>query len=79
MPSQVQGSPALRQILSRLDLFMIWYIVLLVIGFAIADGLPRGKAIMGVVVVMLVILSAQAGLSSLTSNLGGQAVQRPFF
>lgn len=69
----------LAQLLSRLDVFMIWYIVLLVIGFAIADGLPRGKAVLGVVIVMLIVLFTQAGLASLTSGLGGQAVQRPFF
>jgi len=69
----------LSQLLSRLDIFMIWYIVLLVIGFAIADGLTRGKAVLGVVVVMLLVLFTQAGLGSLTSGVGDQAVQRPFF
>jgi hypothetical protein len=67
------------QLLSRLDIFVLWYIILLVVGFAIADGLSRGKALAGVVVVMLLVLAAQAGLGSLTSNIGGQAVQRPFF
>jgi len=73
------NSEFLSQLLSRLDIFMVWYIILLVIGFAIADGLTRGKAFVGVVVVMLLVLLAQAGLGSLTSNIGGQAVQRPFF
>jgi hypothetical protein len=67
------------QLLARLDLFVIWYIILLVIGFAIADGLTRGKAIVGVVVVMVLVLAAQAGLGGLTSSIGGQATQRPFF
>lgn len=66
-------------ILSRLDIFMIWYIILLVVGFAIVDGLTRGKALVGVLAVIVLVLSAQAGLGSLASNLGGQAVQRPFF
>jgi hypothetical protein len=69
----------LPQLLSRLDIFVIWFIVLLIIGFAVADGLSRGKAVFGVVTVMLLILLAQAGLGSLTSGIGGQAVQRPFF
>ena len=69
----------LTQILSRLDIFMSWYIILLIIGFSIADGLTRGKAFFGVLVVMLLVLLAQAGLGSLTSSIGGQAVQRPFF
>ena len=69
----------LPQLLSRLDLFVVWFIVLLVIGFAVADGLSRGKAVFGVVTVMLLVLLTQAGLGSLTSSIGGQAVQRPFF
>jgi len=69
----------LAQLLSHIDLFMIWYVILLVIGFAIADGLTRGKAVAGVLTVILLVLAAQAGLGSLTSSLGGQAVQRPFF
>ncbi len=69
----------LTQILSRFDLFWVWYLILLVVGFAIADGLPRNKAFIGVFVVLVLLLAAQAGLGTVTSNLGGQAVQRPFF
>ena len=69
----------LPQLLARLDLFVIWYVILLIIGMAIFDGLTRGKAVVDVLVVTLLILFAQAGLGSLFSNIGGQAVQRPFF
>jgi hypothetical protein len=67
------------QLLSRVDVFFIWSIILLVIGFGAADGLPRNKAIIGVTVVLLLMLLAQSGLGALTSNLGGMAVQRPLF
>jgi hypothetical protein len=67
------------QLLARLDLFVFWYILLLVIGFSVADGLPRGKAVLGVAVVMVLLLAAQAGLATLMAGVGGQAVQRPFF
>ena len=67
------------QLLERLDLFVIWSVILLIIGFAIADGLSRGKALLDVLVVMLLLLLAQAGLGTLTSSMGGQAIQRPFF
>ncbi len=69
----------LPQLLSRLDLFVIWYIILLIIGMAIFDGLSRGKAVVDVLVIILLIVLAQAGLGTLLSNVGGQAVQRPFF
>ena len=67
------------QLLTRLDIFLIWNIILLVIGFGIADSLPRTKAVTGVLVIMLLVLLAQAGLGSLGSGLGGAGVQRPFF
>jgi hypothetical protein len=67
------------QLLTRVDIFLIWQVILLVIGFSVTDSLPRSKAVAGVAVVMLLVLLAQAGLGALTSGLGGTAVQRPFF
>lgn len=67
------------QLLTRVDIFLLWNVVLLVIGFAVADGLPRTKAVTGVLVVVVLVLLAQAGLGALTSSFGGLAVQRPFF
>ncbi len=69
----------ISQLLTRVDLFLIWQVILLAVGFGIADGLPRAKAFIGVVIVMLLVLLAQAGLGALGSNLGGTAIQRPFF
>jgi hypothetical protein len=69
----------LPQLLSRLDLFVVWYVILLMIGIAIFDGLSRGKAVVDVLVIIALVLLAQAGLASLVSNMGGQAIQRPFF
>jgi hypothetical protein len=66
------------EILSRTDVFLVWSVILLMIGFAIVDGLSRGKAVLGVLLVMLIILSAQAGLGTMLANLGGAATQRPF-
>lgn len=64
----------LAKILSRVDLFFLWNAILLVIGFGIADGLPRNKAIIGVVIVLLILLLALAGVGALTSSLGGLSV-----
>jgi len=72
------SSGFLSQVLARTDIFLIWSMVLLVIGYSIADGLPRGKAILGVVTVMLILLAAQAGVGTMLSGLGTAAVQRPF-
>jgi len=67
------------QLLTRVDIFLIWKVILLVIGFGIADSLPRSKAVTGVLVVMALVLLAQAGVGALGAGLGGTAVQRPFF
>ena len=67
------------QLLSRTDIFLVWNIVLFVIGFSVLDGLPRGKAFVGVAIVMLIVLFAQAGLGTIGSGLGGSVVQRPYF
>ena len=67
------------QLLTRLDIFLVWHVILLVIGFALTDGLPRSKAVTGVVIVFMLVLLAQAGLGAVGSSFGGSAVQRPFF
>jgi hypothetical protein len=71
-------SPFLVQLLTHTDIFLIWRIILLVIGFSLADGLPRGKAVIGILVVVAVMLAAQAGLGTLISNFSSTAIQRPF-
>jgi len=63
-------STLLSQILSHVDLFWIWYLILLVIGFTVADGLSRKKASMGVAIVLLLVLAAQGGLGSLMARFG---------
>jgi hypothetical protein len=73
------GSVFAAQILERTDIFLIWNILLLVIGFSVLDGLPRGKSFTNVLIVILLVLLAQAGLAILGSGLGGSPVQRPFF
>lgn len=73
------GAGFLTQLLARTDVFLIWSVILLVIGFGVADGLSRSKALAGVLIVQLIVLLVQAGLGALSSGLGGVAVQRPFF
>lgn len=73
------GAGMVQQLLTRTDIFLLWNIFLLVIGFAVADGLPRGKAFASVAAVMLLVLLAQSGIGALLSGFGGNAGQRPFF
>jgi hypothetical protein len=73
------GGSLLYYLLARIDLFFLWSVVLLMLGFALVDNLPRGKSIANVLIVMALVLLAQAGLAVLISRLGGAAIQRPFF
>jgi hypothetical protein len=73
------SSGFLSQLLARTDIFLLWNIILLVIGFAVADSLPRGKSFANVFIVVVLLLLAQAGLASLTASFSGSAIQRPFF
>jgi len=73
------GSGFISSLLAQTDIFLFWNIALLVIGFAISDGLPGRKALAGVLIIVLVILFAQAGLGALVSSFGATSVQRSFF
>ncbi|NWG35888.1 MAG: YIP1 family protein [Chloroflexi bacterium] len=67
------------QILARVDLFLVWTVILLVVGFAILDGLSGGKSFANVLMVVTLTLLAQAGLGALIAGFGNAAIQRPFF
>jgi len=75
----VENSAFAAQLLSRLDIFFLWTLVLLVIALTQTDSLPRTKAIANVALVSLLLLLVQSGIGSLLASAGGLAVQRPFF
>jgi hypothetical protein len=67
----------LRIVLGMVDIYLIWQLVLLVIGAA-STGMARGKAFIAVLAVMLLVLALSAlpgfGLAQLT----GLNVDRPY-
>lgn len=75
----VENSPFVVQLLSRVDIFFLWTVILLVIGFGLADSLTRTKAVANVVIVSLLLLLLQSGIGALLSSVSGLGVQRPFF
>jgi hypothetical protein len=66
-------------LLKHVDIFLVWYAILLIFGFARLDSLPRARAVSAVVIVLLLSLAAQAGLGTLSSSLSGMMITRPFF
>ena len=69
----------LSKVLAGVDLFIIWFAILLGMGLRVMDNLPVGKAIAVVVIVLLLVLLVQVGLGMLSTSLGGMMITRPFF
>ena len=67
------GAVFMSKILSRVDIFVIWNAILLILGFGTADGLTRNKAILVVIVILVVILLALAGAGTLVSSFSSGA------
>jgi len=61
----------LAKLFAQVDIFFVWNVILLVIGFSLADGLPKNKATIGVLAVVLILALALAGAGASISTLGG--------
>jgi hypothetical protein len=66
------------QLFTFVDLFLIWHIVLLIIGISVSDNVSTRKAIGGVIAIILLSLITQAGIGYGSSSLSGLMVSRPF-
>ncbi len=73
------GAGFVMQLLSHLDIFLVWQVILLALGLHAADSLPRNKAALIAVGVVALLMLAQSGLGTLGANMGDLAIQRPFF
>lgn len=60
------------------DIYVIWHILLLVIGVRTANGISRGRAIGGMVFVILFVLSVQALLAYFGTQLATMTIIRQF-
>jgi len=69
----------LAAFLALVDIYIIWHILLLVIGVRVASGLSRSKVWAGVLMVILPVLLLQALLTHLVSRLSNLTIIRPFF
>ena len=69
----------LSKVMASLDIYLVWHILLLVLGVRLATGLSRGKVWGAVLFTILIGVGLQATLGFLASLLGGMSVTRPFF
>jgi len=66
----VDGDGMVAQLLALVDIFLIWNIVLLVVGLRVVDSLSKSKAVIAVILVVAILLLAQAGFAALGAGLG---------
>jgi hypothetical protein len=69
----------LSKVMASVDVFFVWFAILLGLGLRVTDNLPSGKAAADVVIVLLLVLLVQGGLGTLSAALGGMMVTTPFF
>ncbi len=69
----------LSQFMKLIDIYVIWQIILLIIGVRASTALSTAKSSSGVILTVMIILALQAGLFYLGSLLGNLTITRPFF
>jgi hypothetical protein len=67
------------QILTLIDIYLIWQTFLIILGIRISTGLNRGKSVFCGILTVLFVLLIQSGFSYLVSLLGDLNISRPFF
>lgn len=77
--TEESASLLLNKFLSYVDIYLIWHILLLVIGVQIASGLTRRKSIVGATIPVLLMLTLQTLFNYLITRLASLTIIRPFF
>ena len=72
------GTALAAQVLSQIDFFLVWFVVLLVLSLRAHDDPGTSKAWTAVLVTLLVALILMALPGTLVAQLGGLSVVRPF-
>lgn len=67
------------QFLKLIDIYIVWQILLLILGVRLSTALNLTKSILGVILAILVILLLQSGLGYASRMLGNLSITRPFF
>lgn len=68
-----------REFLALVDIYVVWYAALLMIGSRQAAGLARGKVVAGGLAAVVLLLALQALPGFLLAQAGGLQIVRPFF
>ncbi len=66
-------------ILALIDIYLIWQIILMIVGVRTITGISRSKAVLGALIVIILVVVGQALISFGLSSLGSLSFTRPFF
>jgi len=69
----------INKFLTRIDIYLIWHILLLVLGVRIATHLSLIKSWVGVLITILVVIGLLGLIGLSSSLLGGMTITRPYF
>jgi hypothetical protein len=77
--SSSTGVVLIAKFLSLVDIYLVWHILLLILGVRICTGLSTAKSTVGVLTVIGIVLLLQTLLGYLTYQFSTLTVIRPFF
>jgi hypothetical protein len=69
----------LASILSQIDLYFIWFVILLFIGARLVSQLPRAKSWLAVLLVVALVMVLRGLLPAILAQFSDLTVIRPFF
>ena len=78
-PAGGRAALFLGKFMASFDIYLVWHILLLVLGVRLATGLGRGKTWSTVLITILLGVFLEASLEFLASMLSGMSVTHPFF
>jgi len=78
-PDPSGGVTYLAALLSVIDIYLIWHVLLLITGVRAGNGLSLRKAAGGVLVTIGLVVAFQALMDYMVNRLGGLTIVRPFF
>ncbi len=68
----------LAEVLSNIDIYLLWQIVLLLIGARLSSRLPRAKSWLAVLLTVAIVLALRALPAAVLAQFGGLTVIQPF-
>ena len=78
-PSESSGMQFASAFLALFDIFLVWHVILLIIGGKRTETISTAKSITVILFIIALSLAAQAGTTYLGSQMGGMMVSRPFY